>query len=332
MAAREQRRGRRSPWSFTAAAAAAAAAAASVTAPALKYGLRLPPSTFVEAAFVTAGDARKPVSVLPGLQCSRGQMLVCRATVQPYLSHIETRYLKEKPEKDWSKRRTKRWKYSREDGWVLLNPPKPPELLGKETIPSEDPGKLLEQIKSSRLMKQLLAFLPAAMYSSAFSAIHVAQVLDTITFQRCSLKESPEFMQQQEVLTQFAARGLELMESADDIYPDKLAKALRGLAIYREQAPQLLCLVKPFADIISRKHEEMDSKELAMIVTAVSFLHEQLPWTVDAVLPPFLAEMRLERARYYLKQKVPQSFKELKFALIKLQREVPYLREILTVW
>jgi hypothetical protein len=239
------------------------------------------------------------------------------------------RHLREKPEKDWSTRRKKKWQYSQEKGWVLLNPPKPPEVLGKETIPSENVGKLLGQIQRSRLMKQLLAFLPAAMYSPAFNAIHVAQVLDTITFQRCSIKDSPEYMQEQEVLTKFASRALELMESADDVYPDNAVKALRGLAIYREQAPQLLCLVKPFADLISRKQEEMDSKQLATVIAAVSFLQEKLPWIVDSVLPPFVAEMRLERARYYLKQRVPQSYKELKYALLKLQKDVPYLRELL---
>jgi len=241
--------------------------------------------------------------------------------------------VRQNPDRKFTKRRNQKWQYQQEQGWVLLNPPKPPELLGQETIPSEDPGKLLEQIKTSRLLRQLVSFLPNAMYSPAFNTIHVAQVLDTITFQRCTIdKESPEFMQQQEVFTKFASKGLGLMESPDHIYPDKLAKALRGLAIFREEAPELLCLARPFADLISQNQEEMDSKELATVVTAVSFLHEHLPWIVDSVLPPFVEEMRLERARYYLKQKSPQTFKELKFALVKLQKEVPYLRNAFPVW
>lgn len=253
------------------------------------------------------------------------------ASSGPFLVFEELKVQKRKKNK---RRRGKEWIY--ENGqWLRLHPDVPPEQAGRETIPSDDPGELAKQIRRSKVAQRLLAFLETAVLSPAFSADHLALTIHRLVMQRCTLsKEDLGALKDLPVLTTVAIRGKELLDASrpQDMNAGLIAKALQGLAVYKDDMPQLRGLIEPFAAHARQVVEDMDAKEVSFVIWAVSELRECVPGLQDEVLPLFAEPKRLQSARVFLQRWSPQDYGAMRTALLKLQKEVPYLRQVLASW
>jgi len=231
----------------------------------------------------------------------------------------------------YHKRRGKLWKFVNST-WHRVHPDVPPEQLGAETVPSHDAEELAGQIRDSKVVLRLLAFLESALTSPAFNATHVVLALDVLMRQRCTLKgKDLEKLKSLEVLKALAARGQQLLEAGGvgSVPVKAVARALRSLGLYKEDAPQLWPLIKPLSFHAEMTVESMDSTDIACVVWAVAQLKELEPELRDKLLPKLVENDRLHWAQVYLRKPAHKEWAYLKWGLVKLCKDVPFLRQVL---
>jgi len=218
--------------------------------------------------------------------------------------------------------------------WVPVKPELLPEEAGAQTPPSDSPRELARQISGAKEARWLLAFLKVAATSPAFGASHTALAVHALAVVRGSLSALDlQGLRSSEVLDGLAARGRELLrgEEAQALTPALVAQALRSVALYRRDAPQLLLLVEPLAALATQAAGEMNSRQVSQLVWAVAELRGHAPALQDELLPLVATKQRLASARSFLQRHAREECAKLDMAVLKLKQEVPYLRQVLAL-
>lgn len=203
--------------------------------------------------------------------------------------------------------------------------------------PSEDRSTLLRQLEETQKAQNLLPFLEAAVHSPALDQYVAARALCLLSMQRPSLS-SDELtrLTSQPGLMALVTKMVELLtrdeseSSNSGLGPRWSALVLQALAVYKD-VPVLHKLVVPVAEEAAIAAADMNNQQVALCVWAVAELKELSRLLQDNLLPLMVQNNRILGVRAYLKVKAPFEHSLLKQAILKLRRDVPYLRDFLPV-
>lgn len=236
-------------------------------------------------------------------------------------------------------------------GQAAIEVPKPAwKPMGEA---SEDPQELLDQIYNSQKAVQLLEFLESAVSSPSFDEYHVVAAFVKLGQMRAGLREEERLELPQRIpFNTFVARAAELLESSkpplmtglesDEVLsavaarnkglsPAKVADMFEALGVYAKELPSHIvrALCEPLSRHAVAAAPSMQHKHVGLVVWAVAQLLNKAPNLVDDVLPLVMASNRLYYARLMLPKTSPQDTSRLELGILKLRRDVAYLREVL---
>jgi len=248
-------------------------------------------------------------------------------------------YLSLEEQVDRGEKRKKRRRgraYEFEDGEWKFVQKKTDELPS----PSEDRSSLLMQLEETSKAQRLLTFLEAAVHSPALDKFVAARALCLLTIQRPSLNNEELIrLGSQPGLIALVAKMEELLKRSDDVKgesdtgglgPRWSALVLQALAVFKD-VPVLHKLVVPVAEDAAIAAADMNNQQVALCVWAVAELKEVSRLLQDNLLPLMVQNNRILGVRAYLKVKAPFEHSLLKQGILKLRRDVPYLRDFLPV-
>eukprot|EP00929_Paragymnodinium_shiwhaense_P001690 TRINITY_DN101924_c0_g1_i1.p1 TRINITY_DN101924_c0_g1~~TRINITY_DN101924_c0_g1_i1.p1 ORF type:complete len:323 (+),score=58.50 TRINITY_DN101924_c0_g1_i1:61-1029(+) len=212
---------------------------------------------------------------------------------------------------------------------------RPPPLLPR---PSEDSDELVQQIRDTKRLPRFLEFLPNALHSPAFAALHVVECLALMAQFRYELSPT----EKRDVLPELGAdvglsaliqKGPALLDASEEQLPAvNTTQALRAIAGYIDYVPELGTLAKPLGAHIVKETEDLEPTEIADIVWTVGELRLSVPELLDTVLPHFVDTDPRHRRIRGLKYKMKRHYlANAAAALHKIRRDVPRLRELLPV-
>lgn len=194
--------------------------------------------------------------------------------------------------------------------------------------PSDDPEVLYTQLYATKVLPVFLRFLEKALESPAFGVRQFLKSLDVLSKQRqsgqargrkelASLKGSP-------TMQRLADLGVGLLDTNEDLDPALVVSSLRCVAMYKDQAPQLLSLAEPLASHAARLLPEIKSEQICDLMYCVSELLALVPQLQDELLLAIVQDPR------GLKWKMSRHYKALfRNAVFKMKKDFPYLREVL---